>query len=423
MVRVVILPQAGDAPKSTNTSALRPGEPVTGDAIAKCQRKKKAADLIGSWAISKGRTLQLWGWRDGKTGTENKHELPAPHDEVFLYGDVVLVAVSGLSSSSGATDFTVEEWSEFMEEGEEITDATGPKAAAAPADDEEDEEEDDEEEDVDGDADGDAEEPDDAEDEDDEDGDAEDDEAEEDDEADGDDGDCYEEGDDAGGGKRRTARRRTAADTEYRRVDLGLRARLKLPTAPSKRAPRWHTAPELYKDSDDTSPIRERVRSLIHSRLDQLLSPEMRIDLEYGIYVAALDESSRRGVRRHWENPEFGDLYKGVARRTLANLDPTAYVGNSRLILRLQEGEFPASRVATMTPRELYPEHWQALADEQLKRETTMLEGSKEEGSTMFTCKRCGKSRTRYWEMQTRSADEPMTIFIRCLNCGKEWRQ
>ena len=76
-----------------------------------------------------------------------------------------------------------------------------------------------------------------------------------------------------------------------------------------------------------------------------------------------------------------------------------------------------------MTARELYPEHWQPLADEQMKRENTMLEGDKDGGSDMFKCKRCGKSKTRYWEMQTRSADEPMTIFIRCLNCGKEWRQ
>jgi transcription elongation factor S-II len=76
-----------------------------------------------------------------------------------------------------------------------------------------------------------------------------------------------------------------------------------------------------------------------------------------------------------------------------------------------------------MESRELFPESWQDLADEQLKRETTMLEGSSEVGSDMFKCKRCGKAKTRYWEMQTRSADEPMTIFIRCLNCGKEWRQ
>jgi transcription elongation factor S-II len=76
-----------------------------------------------------------------------------------------------------------------------------------------------------------------------------------------------------------------------------------------------------------------------------------------------------------------------------------------------------------LTPKELYPEHWQPLADEQMKRENTLLEGDKEGGSDMFKCKRCGKSKTKYWEMQTRSADEPMTIFIRCLYCSKEWRQ
>ena len=169
--------------------------------------------------------------------------------------------------------------------------------------------------------------------------------------------------------------------------------------------------------------LRTHVASVIETRMGQLLDPEQRTDLERGIYNAAVEEAGTKGIRRHWENPEFAEIYKAVARRTVSNLDPAAYVGNSRLIQRLQEGEFPAHRIPFMTARELYPEHWQTLADEQLKRETTMLEGNNEEGSDMFKCRRCGKSKTKYWEMQTRSADEPMTIFIRCLNCGKEWRQ
>jgi DNA-directed RNA polymerase subunit M/transcription elongation factor TFIIS len=169
--------------------------------------------------------------------------------------------------------------------------------------------------------------------------------------------------------------------------------------------------------------LRTRVNTVIATRLADHLSSPQQTDLERGIYNAALEEAVRKGIRRHWENPDFAETYKVVARRTLANLDPATYVGNARLLQRLKEGEFPAHRVPFMTARELFPENWQTLADEQLKRETTMLEGGNEEGSDMFKCRRCGKSRTRYWEMQTRSADEPMTVFIRCLNCGKEWRQ
>ena len=169
--------------------------------------------------------------------------------------------------------------------------------------------------------------------------------------------------------------------------------------------------------------LRTRVASILDKHFDQLLSPDQRQDLERGIYNASLKDAVQKGVRKHWENPDFAELYKVVARRTVANLDPEAYIGNSRLIQRLQEGEFPPHRIPFMNARELYPEHWQPMADEQMKRENTMLEGDKEGGSDMFKCKRCGKSKTKYWEMQTRSADEPMTIFIRCLNCGKEWRQ
>jgi DNA-directed RNA polymerase subunit M/transcription elongation factor TFIIS len=168
---------------------------------------------------------------------------------------------------------------------------------------------------------------------------------------------------------------------------------------------------------------RVRIASIIGQRLDTFLDQDQQKDLERGIYNASLQEATNKGIRKHWDNPDFAEVYRGIARRTIANLDPNAYVGNGRLVQRLQEGEFPAHRVPFMGVRELYPEHWQPLADEQMKRENTMLEGDKEGGSDMFKCKRCGKAKTKYWEMQTRASDEPMTIFIRCLNCGKAWRQ
>ena len=169
--------------------------------------------------------------------------------------------------------------------------------------------------------------------------------------------------------------------------------------------------------------LRTHIGSIIERRLKEHLTEEQQVDLERGIYNASLEEAKKHGVRQHWENPEFSEIYKLVARRTLVNLDPKSYVGNERLLKRLNEGEFAPHDVPFMGARELYPDNWHELADEQMKRETTMLEGSHEEGCDLFTCKRCGKARTRYWEMQTRSADEPMTVFIRCLNCGKEWRQ
>jgi transcription elongation factor S-II len=169
--------------------------------------------------------------------------------------------------------------------------------------------------------------------------------------------------------------------------------------------------------------LRTHIATLLEKHLAAELTEEQRIDLEKGIYNAAIQDATKKGVRKHWDNSDFADIYKMISRRTVANLSPETYVGNKRLLTRLKEGEFEPHKIPFMTARELYPEHWQPLADEQMKRENTMLEGDKEGGSDMFKCKRCGKSRTRYWEMQTRSSDEPMTIFIRCLNCGKEWRQ
>ena len=40
-----------------------------------------------------------------------------------------------------------------------------------------------------------------------------------------------------------------------------------------------------------------------------------------------------------------------------------------------------------------------------------------------FVCRKCGGNKTTFYALQTRSSDEPMTLFVSCLTCGKRWRQ
>ena len=40
-----------------------------------------------------------------------------------------------------------------------------------------------------------------------------------------------------------------------------------------------------------------------------------------------------------------------------------------------------------------------------------------------YKCRKCGSRKCSYYEVQTRSADEPMTQFITCLKCNTRWRQ
>ncbi|KNC46881.1 transcription elongation factor S-II [Thecamonas trahens ATCC 50062] len=40
----------------------------------------------------------------------------------------------------------------------------------------------------------------------------------------------------------------------------------------------------------------------------------------------------------------------------------------------------------------------------------------------MFKCGKCKERKCTYYQLQTRSADEPMTVFVTCTNCGNKWR-
>jgi len=39
------------------------------------------------------------------------------------------------------------------------------------------------------------------------------------------------------------------------------------------------------------------------------------------------------------------------------------------------------------------------------------------------SCPRCSHHRAYYQQLQIRSADEPMTTFYKCVECGHRWRE
>jgi transcription elongation factor S-II len=111
------------------------------------------------------------------------------------------------------------------------------------------------------------------------------------------------------------------------------------------------------------------------------------------------------------------------AKQISVNLLPNAYVNNTELFAKYKAGEVTFKDISEMDSYQLFEERWKDCFLEQQIREKRQLEGNKAMATDRFLCKRCHKRECTYYELQTRSADEPMTIFITCLNCGKHWKE
>jgi DNA-directed RNA polymerase subunit M/transcription elongation factor TFIIS len=145
--------------------------------------------------------------------------------------------------------------------------------------------------------------------------------------------------------------------------------------------------------------------------------------LEKSIFESSYQFAQRQYIARNWKSTGFCEVYRQMVRSVISNIHPESPVQNTRLLKRVEEGEFKLDTIPFMSAYEMYPERWFSLKDKLLQREQKILEGNKSRATDQFKCRRCQKKECTYYELQTRSADEPMTIFITCLNCGKEWRQ
>jgi transcription elongation factor S-II len=170
--------------------------------------------------------------------------------------------------------------------------------------------------------------------------------------------------------------------------------------------------------------LRENARALIHEHLGTShgVSDAEAGELEKGIFNWTIDFATEKGVVRNWSNAVFKRLYLDKFRSVLANIDATSYVGNADLRARMRSGEFQPQHIAFMERQQVCPAVWRDLVEDKIKRDAHIGENTVTAMTDQFKCGRCKKRECVYYEVQTRSGDEPMDLRITCLNCGNRWR-
>lgn len=187
------------------------------------------------------------------------------------------------------------------------------------------------------------------------------------------------------------------------------------------------TAQDILKDEETvqelTEPARIKCLEILCNSIPKITKNDREYmkDLERCIFNYSLQKSIERNIIPTW-NIVFKNIYLNKVISLYSNLSKNNYINNKRLMTRLKKREFTPEQLVNMTPQELFPEHWKELIDEKYRRDKILYETKKEAMTDQFKCSKCHSRETCYFEMQTRSADEPMTIFITCLNCGKRWK-
>jgi transcription elongation factor S-II len=162
----------------------------------------------------------------------------------------------------------------------------------------------------------------------------------------------------------------------------------------------------------------DKFRSAVRDMLKVFLEDTKHCNnLEKGIQNWSLKEATNRKVVKKWDNPYFVRIYLDHLRSVYVNLKL-----NTALIEQVKQGNIKAHTIAFMTHQELNPEKWDGLIEAKIKRDKNKFETNIEAATDTFKCRKCHSNKCTYYQMQTRSADEPMTTFVTCIECGQRWK-
>ena len=159
--------------------------------------------------------------------------------------------------------------------------------------------------------------------------------------------------------------------------------------------------------------FRTNVKKKLSSRLK---TQKMAENLEKGIFNYAIKNATDNSIVKKWENSYFVEIYINKFKTIFINLK------NKELLEKINSGKIKAHEVVFMSHQEMMPKKWEKLINDKKEKDENRYAPKLDGNTDMFTCRRCKSNKCSYYQLQTRSADEPMTTFVTCVNCGNRWK-
>ena len=109
------------------------------------------------------------------------------------------------------------------------------------------------------------------------------------------------------------------------------------------------------------------------------------------------------------------NIYIDKIQNIVDNISNEKFQNDYLLDQILNNKNFDLKNIVNMEACELLPKKWKKIIDR-----FNLIEDKKKNMATtdIFTCKKCHNKRCTVHQLQTRSADEPMTTFYTCMICG-----
>jgi DNA-directed RNA polymerase subunit M/transcription elongation factor TFIIS len=112
--------------------------------------------------------------------------------------------------------------------------------------------------------------------------------------------------------------------------------------------------------------------------------------------------------------------YDERLRNICANLDiHNKRINNQTLVPSLINGTLDGAFIPFLKPEQIHPVRWMKELE---KRRIEEEANNNTKVTDMYKCHKCGDRKCTTVQMQTRSADEPMTIFVTCLTCKNTFK-
>lgn len=153
------------------------------------------------------------------------------------------------------------------------------------------------------------------------------------------------------------------------------------------------------------------VRKMIRDKLTAVELPINTLtNIEIAIYNDTVTYANKHNIECTWENFIFKHYYVVKAMQIIHILKE-----NPRFKDRVIEQKL-SKTICSLSRSEMITNH------EPVATKNLGAVNLDEVADGIFKCPKCQKRKVTYYQMQTRSADEPMTNFITCLYCNNRWK-